>query len=322
MKIFISHSSKDKEVALCLKDFLERMNREEISVFCSSASGAIKIGDDFVKAIEKELDDSDQFIALVSDNYIRSPYCMIELGYAYAKLAHEESVIIKPLSLPGGEDLLDRTPLGHLQHYPLLDSKTYDLFIDELQDKGMDVSIGNITLRSFVLKATQACLNTMDIFDQADMIACCADPNNPNAIRCAKKEDSIVVNFNLFSNGKKKKPDFISAVYHFYNDLDLYGYYKADKNLRLHCVIENYTESIKQIQVEFQAENNRGIGLPIVFDMRAGDTVIDIPISSVSKYSKDLRRLSNICFVVLKDYFVENEGSFIIKDLQISAATD
>ena len=64
------------------------------------------------------------------------------------------------------------------------------------------------------------------------------------------------------------------------------------------------------------------IGLPIVFSVDTGDTIIDIPISKVSKYSKDLRKLSNICFVVLKDYFVENEGTFIIKDIQINAATD
>lgn len=322
MKIFISHSSKDKKVALLLKSFLERMNRDEISVFCSSFLGTIKIGDDFVKAIEKELNDCDQFIALVSDNYAHSTYCMIELGFAYARLVHEESAVIKPLSLPGGEDLLDHSPLGHLQHYSLLDSNTYDQFIDELQEKGMDVSIENITIRSFVLKATQACLNSMDIFDQADLFPCCADPKNPNAIRCTKTDNSVVVNFNLFSNGKNRKPDFISAVYHFYNDLDLYGYYKADKNLRLHCVIENYTNSIRQIQVEFQAENSRMIGLPIVFSVGTGDTIIDIPISKVSKYSKDLRKLSNICFVVLKDYFVENEGTFIIKDIQINAATD
>ena len=172
MKIFISHSSKDKKVALLLKSFLERMNRDEISVFCSSFLGAIKIGDDFVKAIEKELNDCDQFIALVSDNYAHSTYCMIELGFAYARLVHEESAVIKPLSLPGGEDLLDHSPLGHLQHYSLLDSNTYDQFIDELQEKGMDVSIENITIRSFVLKATQACLNSMDIFDQADLFPC------------------------------------------------------------------------------------------------------------------------------------------------------
>ncbi|MBR5960983.1 MAG: toll/interleukin-1 receptor domain-containing protein [Clostridia bacterium] len=321
MKIFISHSSKDKEVAVFLKSFLESMSID-ITAFCSSSFGAIKHGTNYVQAIEHELDNCDQFIALVSDNYIGSQYCMIELGYAYAKLVHEEAAIVKPLTFPGCENLLDNSPLSHLEHYPLLNPQTYMEFVLELQEKGLKVSIGNANIRSFVRNATNICLRSMDVFNQADLISCCSDPKNPDAIRCTRNDDSIVVNYNLFSNGKNRKPDFISTVFHFYNTIDLYSYYKAETSLTLHCEIENYTDSLKAIQVEFQAEGNRGICQPFVYDLNGKITIIDIPISSMAKYNYDLKKLSNICFVVLKDSFIENEGTYMIKNIRIAGIAE
>lgn len=54
MKIFISHSSKDKILANTLSSFLESIDNC-IEVFCSSQIGSIKVGQDFVHVITKEL---------------------------------------------------------------------------------------------------------------------------------------------------------------------------------------------------------------------------------------------------------------------------
>ena len=50
MKIFISHSSKDKNIANAFSNFLESV-APSVEVFCSSQIGSIKVGHDFVKII-------------------------------------------------------------------------------------------------------------------------------------------------------------------------------------------------------------------------------------------------------------------------------
>lgn len=58
MKVFISHSSKDAEIAKCFSFFLKNLDMG-VEVFCTSISGGISQGDDFVHCIEKELKNSD-----------------------------------------------------------------------------------------------------------------------------------------------------------------------------------------------------------------------------------------------------------------------
>ena len=50
MRIFISHASKNKEIVLKFADFLEEVNND-IEVFCSSESGNIKVGKNFIETI-------------------------------------------------------------------------------------------------------------------------------------------------------------------------------------------------------------------------------------------------------------------------------
>lgn len=71
MKVFISHSSKGEEIAKSFSYFLKNLCFV-IEVFCTSISGTIKQGEDFVKSIEKGLKNSDVFIPLISRNYNQS----------------------------------------------------------------------------------------------------------------------------------------------------------------------------------------------------------------------------------------------------------
>lgn len=84
-KYFISHSVKDVEYSNKFNDFLRlafSINHTEI--FCSSYAGCkVKIGEDFVKYIQKELIASDIVFALISPNYIESTFCTAELGASW-----------------------------------------------------------------------------------------------------------------------------------------------------------------------------------------------------------------------------------------------
>ena len=316
MQFFISHSSKDADIAREVKKLIDSLSSKS-GAFCTSTLGVIGNGEDFVKTIEKKLDECDYIIVLLSKNYVESKYCMLELGFSYARWVHTKKAIINILTLPGGEGLLNETPLNHLQYHSLLNEDTWVLFLNNLRKMNEDILISNNDIHSYVEKFKEIYTKNADFFEQADLIGCCSDSSNENAIKCSKHNDTIAVRFNLFSNRERRRPEFISSVLHFYNDLDLYSYYAAKNDIKLHCAIENYTESIKQIQVEFQTENNRAICTPFVFELKDRITDIDIPISDMSKYVKDLKRVVNICFVVKENFFIEDEGSYDIKDLRI-----
>ena len=315
MRYFISHSHKDADIAKEVKKFIESI-AENNQAFCTSELGAIEDGEDFVRKIEEEIDECDYIIVLLNKNYVESKYCMLELGLSYARWVHTKKAILKIYTFPGGEGLLNGTPLNHLQLAQLFCDKTWSRLVNT-KETNEEKSANDQIIHSFVEKCKAIYISQADVFEQADLISCCSDPSNANAIKCAMNNNSIAVRFNLFSNGKGVRPDFISSVLHFYNDLDLYSYYAANNDIQLHCALDNYTGSINRIQVEFQTENNRGICNPFVFELGEGVTEINIPISDMSKYVKDLRRVVNICFVVTQNFFVEDEGSYEIRELRI-----
>lgn len=83
VKVFVSHSSNDKDKIEELILVLERLKCE---VFYSSKSDTNKIGfgENFYTKIRKEIKDSDCILAMVSENFYKSVPSQIEMGIAYA----------------------------------------------------------------------------------------------------------------------------------------------------------------------------------------------------------------------------------------------
>lgn len=83
MKFFINHSSEDKKLVLMLVDLLEQgfhINKNKI--FCTSMDNALRIGEDFIISIKEKLQGSEILIFLITENYISSKFCLMEMGAA------------------------------------------------------------------------------------------------------------------------------------------------------------------------------------------------------------------------------------------------
>ncbi len=99
MKIFISHSSKDKVV---IDQFVDKIlilgcgiNEEDI--FCTSIEGlGIKTGLDFREHIKESLLKSDYSFLLISNNYKKSDICLNEMGASWS----QDSISVKPFLFP------------------------------------------------------------------------------------------------------------------------------------------------------------------------------------------------------------------------------
>jgi hypothetical protein len=134
MKIFISHSSKDKMV---IDYFVEKIlilgcGINENEIFCTSIEGlGIKTGLDFREHIKSKLLNSDFSFLLISNNYKNSDICLNEMGASWA----QDSIEVKPFIFPD----ISFDSIGSLysvkQVAKLNDSSSLDELFEELTDK-------------------------------------------------------------------------------------------------------------------------------------------------------------------------------------------
>lgn len=129
MKIFISHSSLDKEYAQALVEFVKKvfvLHSNEIR--CTSIEGyTIDTGTDFNSKLRYEVEDSEVLIAIVSNNLVISAYSMFELGARWG--------LKKPLMpvtfLDEGINLME-DPFRTIQAKPLNCDKSVYRFVEDL----------------------------------------------------------------------------------------------------------------------------------------------------------------------------------------------
>jgi hypothetical protein len=82
-QIFLSYSQKDSHTASQLVDALEKRG---LRVWYDK--GKLRIGDSFLRGIEKALEQSDYFILLLSPEYLKSQWTNFEMGVALTRKNH------------------------------------------------------------------------------------------------------------------------------------------------------------------------------------------------------------------------------------------
>ncbi len=117
MKIFISYSSKNnKAIAGEIKKIFEEYD----DIKCFVAHDDIPVRSEWVQEILKELDKTDYFMPIHTEDFKNSYWCQQEVGYAFAK----EKKIVPLIPNIGGTD-----PVGFIAKFQGLRIK-----IDNLQD--------------------------------------------------------------------------------------------------------------------------------------------------------------------------------------------
>lgn len=319
MYIFLSHSVKDKEIADIFKDFLCNLS-VEVEVFYSSNPGMIEQGTDFVQSIEEALKNCEIFIPLLSENYLSSKYCMIELGYAYSRLVNRRKKYqIFPFSIPPilPSQALLGTPLSRLQTVELNQAEGIYEMVRLLKRKNYlsNIRMTNIELLNFVDNINSAIMQAKNILSGAVLLPICSSLNNPDAIQCSKEDNSYIVNFNLYANGLNERPDFLSTVLSFPAKFNLYNYLCTNANLRFYCVIDNYTNSLTEISIEFKYHETHQLLKKYFFPLHEGKNNIQIPIKEMNV--DGLKQISEICFVTWSNSFIEIEGMYRIENIQV-----
>ncbi len=98
-KIFISHSSMDKEIVEELIDILNAMGVSHSQIFCSSFSGyGVPLGSDFLNTIKREINKNVLILFVLSNNFYSSPACLCEMGATWVLSKEHIPVIIPPFT--------------------------------------------------------------------------------------------------------------------------------------------------------------------------------------------------------------------------------
>lgn len=132
--IFISHSTKDKNLVGNIIELLQGgMGIGSERIFCTSINGNLPTGEDFIQIIKDNMQECDVVLAIITPNYLKSNFCMMELGAAWIS-----SQTLFPI-LANGIDFndLDNTPLKKTQMRKCENGEDWHTIYDELLKYGV-----------------------------------------------------------------------------------------------------------------------------------------------------------------------------------------
>jgi hypothetical protein len=109
-RIFISHSSDDKELIEDLIDILESIGVTPNQIFCSSFDGyGIPLGKDFLKTLKDEISKKVLVLFVLSKNFYGSPICLCEMGASWVLSKDHIPIIVPPFSYDDIEGVIPLT---------------------------------------------------------------------------------------------------------------------------------------------------------------------------------------------------------------------
>ena len=328
MKVFISHAAMNKEIVLKFAGFLESVSNE-IEVFCSSETGSIRVGSDFVETIYEELNSCDLFIPIISSEYYASRYCMIELGVAYSflcnKYKNKKEEYIFPFAIyPVRKgQALSGTPIANIQTGEINNESDIRVFLDYLSaEKKINVCSGvNKKLHSFKFDVDHIFLKHQNLCEIANIGTYFDDSidfrHKEDIADFSISKEGIIVNFNMnpYEKTEVKRPNFISLVLGYADKIDFNHYLDFNDAAEFYFVLVNFTNSLERIFVEFKYSDSNRILNTFKIPLEYGENEIRIPLNKMR--SKVLGYVSEICFVIHPDDIVEDEGMFKICRVEI-----
>ncbi|PQP35146.1 hypothetical protein C6A37_04025, partial [Desulfobacteraceae bacterium SEEP-SAG9] len=97
--IFISHAVTDAPITKSFVNLIESgIGVSPKNIFCTSNKGqGIRPGAEFKESIRENLDEATTVIALISENYYNSPFCMCELGGTWLQAKDFIPILIPPI---------------------------------------------------------------------------------------------------------------------------------------------------------------------------------------------------------------------------------
>lgn len=329
--VFISHASNNAWVIDELTKLITKAN-PEAKVFCTSSDdevvNPIDPGDNYKEAIFAGLRDADVFVAVISHEYWKSRYCIMELGAAYERHCFDEqkSLSIQPLLLPPLSKGLAfaNTPLKEMQLTSMINPRAFTRFLNKLADPGSgihiekddpDVARYTSLVKKRVLKQASltASAEADAFFDER--------PENQvprdQVARCRIMEDeSFLFEFHL--SRPPYTPDFASIALKYWDEVNFREYLKFDRDAAFCFDLDNAGGVLRSVVVEFKVGETHQVFRAVDCPLAEGVNSLSIPLSAMDK--KPLGKINQICFVIHPNAMNGFDGKAIIGNLRVAFA--
>jgi hypothetical protein len=148
-RVFISHSSEDKELAFLFKDYILEGIFHFQDIFCSS-DGCIYCGEEWLPFIHKKLDESEFVVFIVTENFKNSYFCMNELGAAWLTKKRMLILTVEPATKSNSGEIIKAK-----QTHELLNKDHY---------KHILFDIGNLIGKKFSMEEERKLNNSIEDF--------------------------------------------------------------------------------------------------------------------------------------------------------------
>lgn len=127
--IFFSHSTKDKDLLLKLKQKLDTITGGVLEIFLSSDGQSIPFGHNWVHKIEQGLDKAKIIFVFITPDSIASNWIYFEAGFAYSK-----NIEVIPVGI-GVDIAILKPPLSLLQGFNIVSGDSLNNFIATINRK-------------------------------------------------------------------------------------------------------------------------------------------------------------------------------------------
>lgn len=127
--VFFSHSSKDKEQILVIREKLEKATSGVLDIFLSCDGQSIPCGTNWVYKVEQGLHDAKLMFVFATENSIRSGWIYFEAGFAYSR-----GIKVVPIGL--GVSINDlKAPMSLLQGFDVESADSLNNIIAIINDE-------------------------------------------------------------------------------------------------------------------------------------------------------------------------------------------
>ncbi|MDO4317901.1 MAG: hypothetical protein Q4C48_06780 [Lachnospiraceae bacterium] len=309
-KLFVSHSSKDEEVANAFVNFMYKIGLSNEQIICSSTPGThIPAGEEIYNYLGNQIYNEKIYaIFLLSDNYYVSSDCLNEMGAIWLKKAESLCLLMPGFDFKDMEGVVKNTKIGI--KLGSCDSMTKSLFNDykvELERKfGLNVNLTRweVARDEFLGVA----LNNARVFDMAFSRSFCIGDDDNDGCAVIKKESN--------SRQITAKIDFNETV----SNLCSIIVYVTTNDFRHHFIngrslcFEAYADSgVSRGQVELRISN---VDMPVTFLLDTDENTYRISLEQFCNSVTPWKNLSEIKFVFQRKR-VGVPGKVVIKNLRL-----
>lgn len=144
--IFISHSTRDGELAIKLMDLLQTQFNLQRNNFFLTSDEELKIGEDWIESIRLGMDEANIVLPLITPNFLGSQFCLCELGATWINQKALVPIILPPLD----HSALQETPFRSWMQTLILNSEQ-DLA--RLAQAMVDRKVGEVNFPRFNTRA-------------------------------------------------------------------------------------------------------------------------------------------------------------------------